>query len=193
MTEITNTHHFNQNVKLIITDDDKYLWYCKDKLLDPTNSLNDFVAQINIVFRVTGVCFDVDYSQTYTNYFAGTSHSESLDIIKKIYQQPLERKIQFVHIGSCRCNMGNCGATTSIDVDENNYMTYGDVMQLIGIDLEIDGDVYYGYPDSVMLELKPINQLPTKIHSGNSCYSDLIDVDKVLEPDTVYLSWGYYR
>ena len=69
---IINKHHFNENVTLVI-DDKGWKWLVPDKhdkikILDPVNSLDDFVKLINIVFRFTGVSF-CEYSGKYISNF----------------------------------------------------------------------------------------------------------------------------
>lgn len=91
--------------------------------------------------------------------------------------------MKFVRIGTCGCNMGYCSAITSCEIDGSDYKCYGDLMNLFGPD----------YPDSVMLEIKELNDLPSHIHNNHSCYSPKVPLNIDLQKGVTYLSWGYYR
>lgn len=156
--------------------------------------MEDFILLIDIVFRFTGVCFDVSYTGEFTDYFNKNKepNMDTLEIIQFIYKQPLERKVKFIHMQTCGCNMGYCGAITGVDVDNNEYKTYGDLMALFGDNLIIADKNYYGYPDSVMFSIRTA-KLPKSIHSGETCYSEKIPLNISLDPDTEYLEWQFCR
>jgi hypothetical protein len=90
--------------------------------------------------------------------------------------------------------MGYCNTITSVSVDDEKYETYGEVMALLGDEvIPEDGNAYYEYPDSVLLDLEQIKNLPNTIHSKHSCCGNMEIVKEELDPNTIYLSYGYSR
>lgn len=205
----TGTHHFQKGLTLIVTGDEWKWIYSSDKsgsqtnqkYLDPTNSIENFVNLIDIVFRFTGVCFDISYSHTFDDCIQIKTGEDmktmtTLELIRWIYDRPLEHKVRMVHLATCGCNMGHCGAIVGIEIDETEYQTYGDLMKLFGGPIrpkEDPDNEYYGYPDSVCLSIRYIYDLPSSIYDGNSCYSKRVPVTQTLDPNITYLSWEYSR
>lgn len=207
--KITNSHHFSKGVELTINEgklvwnvdwvQQKYKfgsWPFKpivsklDGTLDATNSLDDFIMKIQLIYEFTGLDNDwLDY------YFKIESDDKIhvYDIIDLIYKEPLEHKVKFVCIGHCGCNMGHCDAVTGIYIDPKEYQTYGDLMALFGDEVEENGFTHYTYPDSVHFSLERIKELPNNIHDGSSCYSKLVPVTETLDPEVVYLAWSFGR
>ena len=210
---VTSSHHFSEGVKLVITNG-KCQWYVDSEkqkhkygtgmmtrktdevsgLVNPAESLDQFIKLINLIFEFTGCC--VAYWGEVEDSLLIDSKEDltQWDIIKTIYDTKLEHKVNFVHIGTCGCNMGNCGAITSVTVDEIDYETYGDLMKLFGYPVaDSHGNIYYCYPDSVWFMIRQASRLPETIHKGNSCYSETIKHDKQLDSEKVYLQWEFTR
>lgn len=211
-TIVTNSHHFCKGIKLTINNETKELiWSINteqqkykygtvqifnsqvDGIIDPKRSISEFVLLLTCIFEFIGV--------NPKRYLKSDSMSnfDYVKILKRIYDQPLEHQVKFVHIGTCGCNMGHCGAVTGIDVSESEYRTYGDLMRLFGDETWIDQDlpksednVYYEYPDCVHFWLEQITEFP-KVHQGGLCGNPLIDSDITMEKDVVYLAWGFSR
>ena len=213
---ITSKHHFCEGVVLTIQND-KLSWKVnKDKqkykygtcgfaqsnadgLLD-LQQLDDFISLINLVFEFTGTLTYQKYENkkctvvsTNRLQIESDQNLTQWDIVNCIYSAPLEWNVRFVRVGTCGCNMGHCGAVTSITVDCEEYKTYGDVMALLGDEVTLDGNHYYEYPDSVLLTLERITNLPDKICSGPTCRGNKEIVTEHLDPNTIYLSYSYGR
>ena len=219
---VTNKHHFCKGVTLSIQNDKlswkvdrdmqkyKYGTYkygtCgfiqsdRDGQLDP-QKLDDFILLIELIFEFTGSLTYCKYENKKYNVML-TDHLQIVsdqdltqyDIVKCIYDTPLEHSVKFIRIGHCGCNMGHCGAITGISIDDKEYKTYGDVMALFGDEtITEDGNTYYEYPDSVLLTLEQITQLPDKIHSTWYCGSDKKIVTESLDQNIIYLSYSYGR
>ena len=215
---VTNNHHFSKGVTLTIKDG-KSFWSVDNKeqkykygtirtqndtdtvILNPNNSLDDFVKLINLVFEFTGTLTDYEeYDPVHYNIpnnlkIKSDDNYNQWTILKHIYNTKLEHHPRFVRLGHCGCNMGNCGEVTGFERDNNEYETYGDLMKLFGYGTikDADGNAYYSYPDSVLLCIERIKELPKKIHNGNSCLSEEIDINEELDKNEIYLSWCYGR
>lgn len=210
MLVFTNDHHFNDNVKIVIDDINNKLTEIifKDTVISSASDIDSFIDKIQLLFRFTGIdC--VGYLYLYislvfnelTHLFFYNSNqfykpgeltkvnglqvtpAQYESFINTIYNTPLEFNVKFVRIGTCGCNMGYCSAITSCEIDGSDYKCYGDLMNLFGPD----------YPDSVMLEIKELNDLPSHIHNNHSCYSPKVPLNIDLQEGVTYLSWGYYR
>jgi hypothetical protein len=177
-----------------------------EQICDPDNSIDDFVESLNQAFRFTGTlsittCKNGKWEKEMYGklYIESKTNIDTLDIVKFIYDYPLEKQIKFIRIGRCGCNMGYCDAITGVDIDNTTYKTYGQVMALFEHD---EGDyvspngkleMCYEYPDSVMLGLERIVTLPLQIHEKHSCLGKQVDVQDKLDSNIVYLSYGYSR
>jgi len=219
---VTNKHHFCKGVTLSIQND-KLTWKIdkdmqkykygiykyvtcgfiqsdRDGQLDP-QKLDDFILLIELIFEFTGSLTyhkyeNKKYTVMLTNYLQIESEQNltQWDIVKCIYDTPLEHIVKFVGIGHCGCNMGHCSAITGISINDKEFKTYGDVMAVLGDETTTEnGNTYYEYPDSLLLTLEQITNLPGKIHCGYTCYSDKEIVTESLDPNTIYLSYGYGR
>lgn len=203
---VINHHHFCKGINLTVQNgkpkwevnwkDQKYKYgtgpFAKvypsreHKILDPVNSLDDFILLIELVFEFTGCSHFIKIESQW--------NLTLWDLVSCIYNTPLEHNVKFVHIGYCGCNMAHCGAITSINIDNNEYKTYGDLMKLFGTPVNDGyGHTYYEYPDSVFFFLEKITELPERIHVDGSCYNGKIPVTEKLDPNNVYLTWSYCR
>jgi hypothetical protein len=170
---VTSLHHFCKGIELTIHNG-KLKWKIKKdniKTLDPANSLDDFIESIIFAFIFTGISECIKSEDITVG-----------SIIKCIYNTALEQKVKFIRIGRCGCNMGHCSAVLSAKVDDNEYKTYGDVMTLFGCE----------YPDSVWLTLERITEIP-EIHEDENCYKPKILATEKLDPNIIYLAWGWTR
>jgi hypothetical protein len=215
---ITNKHHFCEGITLTIKDG-KLTWSVdrdaqkykygtvplhipyadRHGILDPKNSLDDFIKLLNLVFEFTGT---LTYNKRENNAWVAhlTKNLQISDpdlstksVVETIYNTPLEHEVKFVEVSHCGCNMGHCGAITGVDVDSHTYKTYGEVMALIGTQAIVDDFTYYEYPDSVLLDLEKATEFPDEIHDGYSCCYPKKKLDNVWDPNTVYLSYGFSR
>ncbi len=208
---VTNVHHFSRGVTLTI-ENGKPKWRldhsrqssrpsesAKETILDPTNSIEDFLQLLSIAYMFVGTLGN-QYSRTVENDLKIESEDNltQWDIVNFIYKIPLEHEIKLVRFSQCGCNMGHCGALVGVNVDDKVYTTYGDVISTFAFDKITSNDgneVYWMYPDSVFLYTERIYELPKQIHSKASCYSEKVDLnlDLEFEQDVIYLSWEYSR
>lgn len=200
---VINNHHFCQGIKLeIVNGENKWsiegekqktkygtcifgkpvLDEPEFRYFDPKNSMDDFVKLLNLIFEFTGCWYESEIIDGYVS---------RKEVLEHIYKTPLEQKVKFVSIGHCGCNMGHCGAVTGIEIKE--YKTYGDIMELFSGGYKDEDESFYEYPDSVWIFIERIIELPKKIHSGQTCYSELIDTPCKLDDNQVYVSWSYSR
>src|SRR5579872_5756842 len=150
---VTNNHHFSKGVTLRINDN-KLTWEIdrekqkykygtgvfgkkasdNDGILDPENSLDDFIALLQLIFEFTGC--GTHYIKIESNDNTNANIISVWDVIKLIYNTPLEHDVRFVRFGTCGCNMGHCGEITGINIDDTRYTTYGDIMKLFSMEYE---------------------------------------------------------
>ncbi len=203
----TGTGTMNKNITLYInTNTNKFIWQIKNldptqsdptkpdqtKILNPAN-LNDFITLIYTVFTFTRDCFELSAGNTFSNNIDTRSGSNqpttTLNLIKMIYEQPLEHNFKLVHIRECKCNMGHCAAHIGIDIDTTKYKTYGHLMSVFGYPIEVDNYKYYGQYDDDYLCIEQIYELPDTIYDGISCYSKKIPVVQKLDPNVTYIRY----
>jgi hypothetical protein len=176
-------------------------------IIDPQNSIDEFVEALKLAFMFTGTICMTDFNRQRGEYvkelcnklkIESETYRDSFDIVKFIYDYPLEKQIKFVRISECCCNMGHCGAIIKVDVNEKIYTTYGQIMALFEHDEgdyvspKVNLETCYEYPGSVWFCLKKITTLPL-VHEHNSCHNKQIEVQHKLDENTVYLAYGYSR
>lgn len=191
---VTNSHHFCEEVKLQISNTSMY-WNVANSILDPKNVIEDFVLSLYTAFIFIGTLTDMYYTNDIKDLLIESDQNLTMgDIIKFIYDYPLEQNIKFVSMDYCGCNMGNCSQLVGINIDDIEYKTYGDVMALFGMCFKHpNGNIYYEYPDSVLLRLEQITKLPNIIYERNNSHDKEIRVTEQLDPNIIYLSYGYSR
>ncbi len=215
---VTNDHHFVKGIILTIKDgvstwsvdqqkqenkhgpDVVFLTppkFTGEEVIDPVKSIDDFVKLLSLVFEFTGTIAN-EYTHNVPDALKIVSDEDlsQWDIVKHIYNTPLKHEFKFIRESHCGCNMGHCGALVGVDIDDKEYKTYGDVMCTFAFGYMKDDDgngPYWIYPDSVGLGLEKVSELPKKVYSEATCYSEQIDLDLELDPDTIYLAWSYGR
>lgn len=128
------------------------------ELMNPYGSINDFVKLLTLVFEFTGVITN-EYNSDVPDVLKISSNEKltQWDIVKHIYNTPLEHKIKFVHESHRPCDMGYCNTLMGIDIDKTEYKTYGDVMNTLAFDGIYDNNdngPYWVYPAGVLLNLE---------------------------------------
>ena len=206
---VTNPHHFAENIVLKI-DGGKSIWIDKkphsftqriynlkegeEKIYDP-KKVDDFVRLIQIVYEFTGVLSDeCSHKVEELLHIESENQLTQWDIIKYIYNTTLEHKVKIVNPIFCSCGKWSCKSMGGYDISDRTYKTYGDLMGKFGYDIsDVDGNIYYSYPDSVIfrLENEDIHGLKSAPKSCDS--NERIDLDLKTDKETVYISWGFYR
>lgn len=189
--KITNLHNFCEGYALTIKND-KPEWCLRRKnqrveeILNPIHSIDDFIKIIHTAFSFTRApeTLTIENEQKLTKW----------NVIDYIYNTPLEYNVTFVRIDKCDCNFEHCSTVVGINVDQNEYKTYGDVFKLFGVAItDENGHTYYEYPDSTYLYLQQIYNLPKKVHEGGSCNNNKINVTEKMDPNKIYISWYYNK
>jgi len=211
-TIITNNHHFcegivltlqNGNLKWSIDSNKQKFKYgtgvrsgaseFRDGVLDPKNNLDDFIKLLNLVFEFTGTITNICYNKTLISPLQiSDSNLSTKNVVEMIYNMKLEHEIKFVKISTCGCNMGYCSAVTGVNIKSKTYKTYGEVMSIFGYEATIDGFTYYEYPDSVLLNLNRITEIPSEIIDYKT-HNPIKNENIKLDQDTVYLSYAFSR
>lgn len=208
---VKNDHHFCKGVELLIekpytgisgrqkwkisSEDQKYKYgtcslfgknspFEEDRVLNPEKSREDFIHLLELIFEFTGT--GAEYLK-----IENGDNVNKWDIVESIYNTPLEHNIQLIHISHYDCNMGHCSGINDASIDEREYKTYGDVMELFGNKVEDkNGRIYYAYPDSAWLHIK---ETTGEKHVGCYCVNKGVPITEKLNSDKIYLLWGYGR
>ncbi len=125
------------------------------------------------------------------------------EFYKLIYSIEFTTPIHGIYIETCGCNMGHCSAVVGFE-SEGVYNTVGELFSWLGTSSKAEGACecpsctnntedrnldYYEYPDSVMLSLEQIKDLPT--HGGHTGKTLLKPIGR--DSDLCYFSMSYGR
>lgn len=192
---VNSVHHWTSNISLHLKFVDNH--YIKRKWLkDGTKikfdheDIDDFMKELDLVFRFTGG------GPSQLKVQNGTVE----EVYSALYSIPIRENIQFVRLGRCGCNMGNCGALQSIDFIQN-CTRFEEIIREFGYlssDCIDDDNIisenvfsFYQYPDSVILYIEQLDRQQELYKNG--CYKPASNVDLELDPNKKYISFSYCR
>lgn len=178
---ITNTHHFNTGIKLIIEVENNKI--IKRTLYKDDENIEDPLKEMCWLFTLTGVAYSLEFDN---------KKFTLAEIIKLIYAMSLYENIKFVGISICGCNMGHCTSITDYKI-MNDLKTFGDLFDLWGDKIKWEEVEFYEYPDSVILSLKYFH---SKFRMyDKSCYGSSKDIDltEKFDPNYKYIDYFYSR
>ncbi|ARF08048.1 hypothetical protein Catovirus_1_98 [Catovirus CTV1] len=181
---IKNKHHF------IGKDDTVEVMYNSQNVIDDViirskkfngsmHDLNNIVYNVYYLFTFFGVGLE--------NLSAkDIDKKEMLDIVKDIYKIKLVKKIVFVHVDTCTCNMGNCGEPLEYFLGEPCENLEKAFCELAF--KYCDENDLYEYPDSVFVFVDQIDKsyIAEKIDK-----KDITEMDKI--GDVIYVTKSYER
>jgi hypothetical protein len=116
----------------------------------------------------------------------------SKKIYKLIYAIEFSHTINMISLNTCKCNMGHCCAITSVEL-KDTCKTVGELFAILGEPPRYlnpgDFSDYYEHPDSFILMLKEVRELPK--YGGHSETEPLKTFP--LKADSCYFMMDYYR
>lgn len=121
------------------------------------------------------------------------------EVMKLLYNTPLPKNLELVWFGQCGCNMGHCGAITSIEtLDLPEQKTYQDLFKYFGeYNQREEGYEYYEYPDSVFLSLDKVtgdNEENYDVYlEPSGCYGKKTNIHKIFDQSKIYITYSYGR
>ena len=108
-----------------------------------------------------------------------------------IYSHTLPENIRFLEYSECGCNMGHCSTITDVSpVPPDKVKTVGDLFALFG-ELQTSGTgiSFYEYPDSVLLTIREVTNIPKIV----GCGTDKKYITLTLDPKCQYFAFSYGR
>lgn len=123
------------------------------------------------------------------------------DFYKLIYGMDLNvPKFRFLKYGYCGCNMGHCTALLNIEEDDTRYTNLGELFKEFAMgwcekEYEYNSKkfTWYEHPDSVYLYLERVTELPKLNSADYYNHNKTFDSSLVMDPEKIYVSWGYSR
>jgi hypothetical protein len=199
---VTSTHHWSHAVKVELIVDKENLvdvkWFIDhDKSVtmnDAAHDVNLFILLFEQLYSTFGVIEDLT--------IVGGTYKE---VYRHLYNLPVPSELQLkvVRLSTCGCNMGYCGAI--VDYTIHKVKTIEDLLKIIEIPykhcdrcqccicLKTAGapDHYYEYPDSVVLFVDKLTELPAIVDTYP--HDNIIKAITQLEPGYNYISLSYGR
>ncbi len=119
-----------------------------------------------------------------------------IEFYKLIYDIEFTMPVVAIYVDTCGCNMGYCGAVIGYE-ETGAYKSVNDLFCMLGQSPTYGEDDefndYYEYPDSVILTLEKLEELP-QLTTEKGCKNANVEPKKItITPDAYYVTANYGR
>lgn len=187
---ITSSHHWSVKTKLVLQIEIegemkivKREWFDDNKPIIFGDTVQEALDEAEKLFMLIGC------SPTYLSLDSNKFTLREIYALLFQLSFPAKDKLQFIHFGTCGCNMGHCAAITGYTLVSEKIDTFGDVLNIWGersTFKENDHDkkfIFYEYPDSVLLYIRNtfLGDNPIVEIYNDGCYKEPTKVDLLKE------------